>query len=378
VPYILHLDGGSFITRRSYESELIDAMNVSGMMDMNVAATTIGEFDLFKGADYLKHLIDEYGLPVVSANVYDESTGKLFVEPYRIVDLAGVKFGITGVLDPDADLRTHKDVVSIGITIGEPTEALRQVIAELEPKVDFIIVLSQMGLDGSKMLAEEVPGVDFMVIGNEARYASKPFDVGGTAMLQPGYKGQRICDYRLSFGPEDVYEGYVGQTLDLGDKVPSDAAMALKLKEHKIAMDEAGKRRAAEEKRQREQQVPKYKEQVLGMNSTCLRCHQEQVEQWRTTGHANAFATLEEGHQASNPECLRCHSTGYLEMPLDGSVAVKDHLRNVQCEACHGNAADHARDGSYGKVTAATCVVCHDKENSPDFDYAEYLAKVIH
>jgi hypothetical protein len=65
-------------------------------------------------------------------------------------------------------------------------------------------------------------------------------------------------------------------------------------------------------------------------------------------------------------------------MPVDGSVTVANDLRNVQCEVCHGMAGDHARDGSYGKVTVATCVTCHDKENSPDFDFAEYLPKVTH
>ena len=30
---MLHLDAGSFLTRRSFESQLIDAMNASGMMD---------------------------------------------------------------------------------------------------------------------------------------------------------------------------------------------------------------------------------------------------------------------------------------------------------------------------------------------------------
>jgi 2',3'-cyclic-nucleotide 2'-phosphodiesterase (5'-nucleotidase family) len=354
-------------------------MNIKGMIETDVAATTIGAFDLFRGAEYLKELIVEQSLPVVSANVFDESTGELFVEPYTIVERGGVRFGITGILDPEADIRTHKDVEVLGVTIGEPTAILADVVAELTPKTDFIILLSQMGLDGAKRLAEEVPGVDFLLVGGEARYSGKAFEVGQTAMMQPGYKGQRMCDFRLSFNAEHVYEGYSGQTLDLGDKVPSDAAMALQLKEHKIAIEDANRRRAAERNKEREaQQTPKYKEEVLGMEASCARCHAEQVEQWATTAHSHAYATLETGHQATNPECLRCHTTGYLDMPLDGSATVKEHLRNVQCESCHGKATDHARDGSYGKVTVATCVVCHDKENSPDFDFAEYLAKVVH
>ena len=114
------------------------------------------------------------------------------------------------------------------------------------------------------------------------------------------------------------------------------------------------------------------------MKATCQRCHQPQVDQWVETAHAKAFETLERENQSTNPECLRCHTTCYLDIPLDGSVAVQSNLRNVQCEVCHGKATDHARDGSFGKVTVATCRRCHDDENSPDFDYAAYLLEITH
>ncbi|MFH1689295.1 MAG: multiheme c-type cytochrome [Candidatus Eisenbacteria bacterium] len=377
-PYILHLDGGSFVTRRSYESQLIDAMNARGLMEMGCAATTIGAFDLFRGGEYLKGLIADHGLPVVSANVYDESTGELFVEPYVIVERAGVKFGITGALDPGADIRTHNSVEQLGVIIGEPMETLPAVLEELNKKADYVILLSQLGLEQSKLLAEEIPGIDFMVLGSEAQYAAEPFEVGSTVVLQSGYKGQRLSDCRLQFDEANVYLGYSGTTLELGDKVPSDAAMALLLKEHKIAIEDATKRRAAANRSAAKPSESLYREECLGAEATCGRCHKPQMDQWAETAHARAFATLENAHQATNPECLRCHTTCYLDMPLDGSVSVANALKDVQCESCHGKATEHARDGSYGSVTASTCGRCHDKENSPNFDFAEYLPKVTH
>ncbi|HYW68628.1 MAG TPA: hypothetical protein VE960_03415, partial [bacterium] len=140
-PYVLHLDGGSFLTRRSFESELIDAMNAKGMMDSGLAATTIGAFDLFRGAEYLKQLIADHKIPIVSANVYDEETGELFVEPYMTVVRGGVTFGITGVLDPDTDIRTQKDVETLGVTIADPMEKLPAVLEKLSEKADYIILL---------------------------------------------------------------------------------------------------------------------------------------------------------------------------------------------------------------------------------------------
>jgi hypothetical protein len=217
-----------------------------------------------------------------------------------------------------------------------------------------------------------------MLIGTEAQYAAEPFEIGSTVMLQPGYKGQRMSDYRLQFDEGNAYLGYSGRTLDLGDKVPSDATMALILKEHKIAIEEATKRRAAASRTAKKPAESLYEQECLGAEATCGRCHKPQMDQWAETAHAKAFATLETAHQSTNPECLRCHTTCYLDIPLDGSVTVADDLRNVQCESCHGKATEHARDGSYGSVTVSTCGRCHDKENSPDFDFAEYLSKVTH
>jgi hypothetical protein len=300
----------------------------------------------------------------------------LVVPPYVIVERAGFRFAITGVLDPESDIRTSRDVETLGVTIEDPKESLSAILPELKEKSDFVVLLSQLGLDKAKLLAEELPEFDIVVVGNTPQYSAVNFEVGGAVMMQPGYKGQRIADYRFEFGAGAVYEGYEGEVAELGDNVPSDASMALELKEHKIAIEEARKRRAMANKPKPTE--PQYVADCLGVEGTCARCHKPEYDAWKATAHSHAFATLEEGHQSTNPECLRCHVTCYLDLPADGSVSVKQELRNVQCEACHGKATDHARDGSYGEVTVNTCMPCHDEENSPDFDYATYLPKVMH
>lgn len=352
-------------------------MSVTALPEMDCAATTIGAFDLYRGLAYFRTLMSGRETPVVSANVYDESTGELVVEPYVITQRAGMTFAITGAMDPESDIRTSPDVENLGVIVEDPREKLAQLLPELSERADFVILLSQLGLDKTKLLAEELPGFDFVVVGATPQYSAMTFEIGQSVMIQPGYKGQRLADYRMDFGPESAYQGYSGEVLALDDKVPSDAAMALLLKEHKIAIEEAARRRVLANK-PKPPPEPRYVEECLGVEATCSRCHQAEYDSWSATAHAHAYATLEEAHQSTNPECLRCHTTCYLDMPLDGSVNVKEELRNVQCESCHGKATEHARDGSYGAITVATCTGCHDEENSPDFDFATYLPKVTH
>jgi len=380
-PFILLVDGGSSLTRREFARELVDATNLKVMQDVGYAATTVGAHDLYMGRDYFKTMFGEGGLPVVSANVYDESTGELLVEPYVIVKRAGVRFAITGVLDPGIDLRTHRTVDGPGVTRSDPFVALSELIPVLREKADHVVLLSNMGLPRSKDLAAEVQGIDFVVVGNHSAYSADPFEVAGTVFIQPGYKGQYFSDYRLSYGDDGLYTGYTGQSFALGDKIPSDAAVALMLKEHKLAVEGMSKDRAADQAREREDRkrtAEGYAEACLGVNDSCKRCHQPQYDQWLTTAHATAFETLEEAHQSTNPACLRCHTACQLELPPDGSAPVEVALRSVQCESCHGMGTDHARDGSYGAISKERCLDCHDGENSPEFDYQSYVSTVAH
>ena len=376
------MDAGGALTRANFNREIVDNTNIQGMVEMGCAASTIAVRDLYRGVDYLLERFSQNGLPLVSANVYDKETGDYLVRPYVVVERGGVRIGITGVTVPDQKIATEKGISVENVRLDDPAESLGRTLPELRGKCDFIVVLAQMSLGLCKELPERVEGMDFLVVGAHSGYSAKPYEIGGTVFMQPGARGQYISDYRLHFNGEGGYEGYSGESLVLGESVPSDAAMALRVKEHKMAVDRLNKQRAAEqraesrglEKAARKPEGP----DCVGFKNSCARCHDEQTRHWMTTAHAHAFETLEKATQSTNPECLKCHSTCYTDLPADGSVQVNTDLRSVQCESCHGSGAGHARDGSFGGVSKSTCLVCHDPKNSPDFNYVTYLAAVKH
>lgn len=113
---------------------------------------------------------------------------------------------------------------------------------------------------------------------------------------------------------------------------------------------------------------------------TCVRCHEAAYRIWAKSSHAHAMKTLAEAKQGSNDECTACHTTVSGPPPGLQVVRASRRLANVQCEACHGNAAPHVQDTSqpYGDVSPRGCYTCHTKERSPEFSYLKYWQAIKH
>ena len=132
-------------------------------------------------------------------------------------------------------------------------------------------------------------------------------------------------------------------------------------------------------------------------NGVCASCHAEIVASWQKSRHAHAFATLEKKGKHFDPECLACHVVGLKpwEPPEDASATDKifeggtgflslqttPHLKNVQCENCHGPARAHLENSKIkpaNKDPKIICVSCHQGSHSPAFNFETYWPKIKH
>lgn len=84
-------------------------------------------------------------------------------------------------------------------------------------------------------------------------------------------------------------------------------------------------------------------------NAQCVACHQAEMNVWQNSGHAKAYKALAE--YAKHPkgrnfdgECIVCHTVGYEYKTGYLNEKTTAHLKNVQCEACHGPASLHVKE----------------------------------
>jgi hypothetical protein len=116
-------------------------------------------------------------------------------------------------------------------------------------------------------------------------------------------------------------------------------------------------------------------------NGACLECHEEAFPLWRESKHGHAWETLETAGKQHHLNCVGCHVTGY-EQP--GGVCRLDKVagrEDVGCESCHGPGSRHVEEPGaeniLGKPGRELCVTCHNPENSPHFDFARYLPRIV-
>ena len=110
----------------------------------------------------------------------------------------------------------------------------------------------------------------------------------------------------------------------------------------------------------------------------CTECHANIQTTVLKTPHATAFTAAEfaaAGGQ-TNSSCLACHTVGYKLPTGFVSKSATPKLANVQCENCHGPAANHAANPNdftvipQVEIAATVCGGCHNGPMQPT--YAEW------
>ena len=114
----------------------------------------------------------------------------------------------------------------------------------------------------------------------------------------------------------------------------------------------------------------------------CRPCHQKEYDQWSRTPHAVAFAVLAKDGRSGDPECLRCHTTGFGLLRGFGDAMATAVLTGVQCETCHGPGSLHAKDPQKKGLIVSSpktelCTSCHHPPHVEAFDPKEKLQLVL-
>lgn len=163
---VLFLHAGDLIQGTRYFRQFQGSADIDLMNLAKVDAFELGNHEFDKGPDFLADLLEKAKFPVLSANIElpENSRLKKTIKPYKITGTWPFRNGIIGIITPDT-----ANISSPGaeIKFTDPAETVRKYVEKLKNKgVTRIFVLSHLGLEKDKILAQKVEGIDVIVGGH--------------------------------------------------------------------------------------------------------------------------------------------------------------------------------------------------------------------
>ena len=333
---------------------------MSAMNEMGYDALVLGEREFAFGKSFIQQQMNESEFPIIAANIIDESTREPFASaPYILKDVGGIKVGIIGVMNGSylPDERWQQ----LGLRVSDPKEAIKKALKEIRPISDLIIVLGHLGLSEAAVLAQTVSGIDVVITAHGNQSITKPLKAGRAYIAMNDDKEQSIRKLEIWLNEEKQIVGLEGSAIPITDSVEMHPKIAKLISEYKTKLRELPI-----------EPINETNEKYV-TSEACRKCHEDASQVWQASKHADAFQTLKARNNQYDPECLKCHTTGYRLstgfLSIDETLQYKD----VHCEACHGPGEGHVANPTeaYGKVQVTSlCSSCHTPERSPSFHHA--------
>ncbi len=358
---------------RDYEMLKMKYM-LEGMALIGYDAVNLGEKEAELDVDKLRDVLKSSSLPFVSANVVAKSGKAPLTERFRFVKRGGANIGVIGVTS------CNPEDAGPGVEVRPILETLAEVIPEVKAKCDYLVVLAFSDDDTIKEIAGKFPEVNCILGGDVQQSSSVAQMVNRAAIFNVTDKGKVIGRLDLV---SDSGSYLVSDSKAI--KIPADKVMPPKeigdlLAGFKNELRDRRYELASVEGMERIDATSGTANEFVG-DKACVSCHASAHQTWIRSAHSNAFATLKKVKSEFDPDCLRCHTVGYgLSSGFIDEIKTSS-LANVQCESCHGRGKEHIatqRRTSLKPVTPATCVKCHDTENSENFNYAKFWPKIAH
>jgi hypothetical protein len=262
--------------------------------------------------------------------------------------------------------------------VTPPRQAVLEALRSAAGTFDMAIVLAYLPEDELRQFVEALPEVD-VVIGGPTGQPISPKLVGPTLLCSATNKGKFLAQLDAPApGSADRWKGII---VELNDKIADDARQMANIEAFRA---ELARRDFTPEQTAFATPMPAGMPKGFAVAGTvaCRKCHEEDCQSWSKSAHAAAWKVLQEKGAHVDPECQRCHTTGY---GLPGGFASPRRsapLAAVGCESCHGPSQGHVSEPAvrtaHFTLAKNQCTGCHDRENSPKFAYDQYWAKIAH
>lgn len=365
----LFVDTGDSFKDPTRQGKIKARYLMRAMSRLNYDAVIPGDKDLVYGEAFLN---EGESIPWLLSNA---ELGGFNPPQQRIKKLAnGLTIAMLAVVDPGLYYAAEHS----GGRITDPKESAERLIGKLmeSERPDVIILLTHMKREKALSLLA-LDDVDIVINGHIEKDTDiidmNPVQQDGKIFVQPGPRGQKMGELivRVDNAGNKSFEQ---RMVRLNSNIKFHPEMIKWYEEYNREVEDLFFASLDARKDQHG------KEKVYAGEQTCLTCHPGKHETWSKSRHGHAYETLNRVNKAFDPECLKCHVTGFDRAGGFISEVDTPKLKNVQCEECHGPGLNHAKNpqAGFGSTAQQACKRCHVKNHSPNFNFSKYWPKIKH
>ena len=242
---VLYAIAGDMFCGSIIDSEFHGLSTIQIMNMLAPDIVTVGNHEVDYGVAHLLFLEKCAEFPIINANLYIKTNHTRLFEPYRVIEIDGMKILFIGVLTEITLMKCKKDeLVGTFVTLEDAAEEVGKICNTYNATdVDLTVLLTHIGLEEDKKLAAMLDpawGVDMIIGGHSHSFMEEPAVVNGIPIVQAGTGTDQIGRFDMMIDTEtNRIDSYTWTPVPINDNTcPRDTSIEEVIRTYKDTTDE--------------------------------------------------------------------------------------------------------------------------------------------
>jgi len=224
------------------EFQGISTIEIMNMISPDIVS--LGNHETDYGIGHLLFIEKCAKFPIINANLHIKTNGARLFNPYRIIEIDGMKILFIGILTEEVLSQTKNDgLIGTFVDTYEAAAEVGRICNTYNSiDIDLTVLLTHIGFEEDKKLAERLDpawGVDVIIGGHSHTTIDEPAVVNGITIVQAGSGTDQIGRFDIMIDTDNnCIDSYIWKTIPICDEFcPRDEVLEKIIQFYKAKTD---------------------------------------------------------------------------------------------------------------------------------------------
>ena len=242
---VIYAIAGDMFRGSIIDSEFRGISTIQIMNMLGPDIVTVGNHEVDYGVAHLLFLEKCADFPIVNANLHIKTNHARLFDPYKIIEIDGMKILFIGIITDVALMQCKSDgLIGSFVTLEDAADEVGRICNTYNAiDIDFTVLLIHIGFEEDKKLAAMLDphwGVDVIIGGHSHTFIDEPAVVNGIPIVQAGTGTDQIGRFDLLINTdENCIDSYTWKAIPIdSEHCPRDPAIEEIIYSYKTTTDE--------------------------------------------------------------------------------------------------------------------------------------------